>query len=163
MFHAGEAGAVAFRVRPNRRIMAFDYTVVDAGGAVIGQARAETGPGNRYCSLRDAGGDERAVLIDPAPWSERYIGQAFGGVAGAYLFVADPKAGDRPPLASLARARCREPVADTGLRGFMRTLMPGTDWVLRLTPAAAARVDHRLMIAASLHHQENHVRADQSS
>lgn len=162
-FHAGEAGSVAFRFCPNRRIMAFDYTAVDAGGAVIGQARMQTGFGNRYCSLRDAGGIEQAMLIDPAPWTERYIGQAMGNVTGAYVFVADPKAKDQPPLASLARERSREPITHTGLRGFMLKLMAGTDWVLRLAPAAADRIDHRLMIAACLHHQENQVRADQSS
>lgn len=163
VFRAGESGPAAFRLCPGRKLMGFDYTAVDAAGGTIGQIRTQAGLTGRYCSLHAADGGARAVLIDPAPWTERYIGPAFGHVAGAYLFVADPAARDRSPLASLTRAPGRNGAADDGLRGLMQRLLADADWLLRLTLAAADRLDHRLAIGACLLHQENHVPADRSS
>jgi len=130
------AGQPAFAIKPTRVLMPMTWRLTDPSGALFGTLNQKVFARGFWAGL-DPQGRERFRAVDPQKLSDKIAMQVLGGAVSRYVLMS----GDTP-VGSIQEEK-REEVAERGVKGFVKTLLTGSDPLLRLAPAAA-EADTRL-------------------
>lgn len=124
------AGQPAFSIKPTRVLMPMCWRLTAESGELLGTLNQKVFARGFWAGL-DAAGRERFRAVDPQKLSDKIAMQALGGAVSRYVLMS----GDTP-VGSIQEEK-REQVEEGGVKGFFKTLMTGSDPLLRLEPAAA--------------------------
>lgn len=136
-----------FSIHPMGQVTNPEFDVLDADGHSVGRIKRHTDDIGRYWSIYDARGALVAAINDPSLLPQRAKAELYSDGSEVYAVVRG-----NMPIASFSN----EAANRNFMRGIAKLLGQQTqaDWVLRPRSGHATGIDGRLLLAASLMHQE---------
>jgi len=150
-----EACAAAFSLKPTRVVKPMTWRAMAEEDEPVGSLDQKVFA-RGFWAGHDPSDRELFRAVDPQKLKHKIAMQALGGAVSRYLLMN----GDTP-IGSVQEEK-REQTEEGGVKGFFKTLMTGSDPLLRLGPAAA-EIDTRLFCCLMLLLYEITVPLDRST